>query len=339
MSERIVFLEHSGIGNLVISTPMLQAIKIAKPDCELIVIAWQRSSRILADCSYIDLLIDIERFAGLDDIDHLIVSFVGALPQAVNYLSARAKNVIKLDNVKLPPYLQHEAEYKMTFARRLGFQGEMPAYNIGLKNTYSGIVADTLGTLGMDPRQRDCNFICINAAYLKSDQWPMKHWGNENYADLIYKIKQQYSNLNIVFVGSKEDYEDAEWINNVLINRGEKAVNMCGCNNNILYTAEMISQSVLCIGNDGGLMHIAAALKIPTVTIFTFTNPIKNKPLSPNGRLVMTECDDRINCQHGKWNNCQVNGCLNPPVEKAYQTTMTLLEEVLNEKPRDNPGQ
>ena len=335
--ERVVFVEMSGIGNLVISTPMLQAIKITKPNCELIVIAWNRSSRILADCSYINLLIDVERITGLDDIDHLIISFVGALPQAVNYLSARAKNVYKLDNVKLPPYLQHEAEYKMSFARRLGFKGEMPSYNIELKNTYSGIVADTLATMGISSRRQGGRFICIKAAYLKSDQWPMKHWGNENYIDLIYRIKQEYSDLKIVFIGSEEDHEDARVIGDSLMNslNGEQVVNMCGCNDNILYTAEMISQSVLCIGNDGGLMHIAAALNVPTVTIFTFTNPIKNKPLSPNGRLVMTECDSRINCQHGNWNNCKANGCLNPPVEKAYQTTMTLLQEVLNEKAGD----
>jgi ADP-heptose:LPS heptosyltransferase len=59
--EIIVYIENSGIGNLIMSSPMLQAIKKAKPECWLVVLSWNRAARILEGVPYIDELIKIEQ--------------------------------------------------------------------------------------------------------------------------------------------------------------------------------------------------------------------------------------------------------------------------------------
>jgi len=47
-----------------------------------------------------------------------------------------------------------------------------------------------------------------------------------------------------------------------------------------------IAEASLYIGNDGGMTHVAAALGIPTVAIFTVTNPLVWRPLGEHVKVV-----------------------------------------------------
>jgi len=168
-------------------------------------------------------------------------------------------------------------------------------------------------------------FICINIGYLKNHNWPLKFWGHKNFADLINAIHNKYSNLNVILVGGANDIEDAKKIINI-VKDNKRIYNCVGCSNDIRDTAAIIKMSIGIIGSDGGLQHIAATLNIPSVTIFTFTNPIKNRPYASNAVLAMTDCEHRITCQHGRWKTCQDKKCINVPFRQVLDKVEKILD-------------
>ena len=330
--EVIVYMEHSGIGNLISSTPMLQAIRKAKPDARLYVVSWKRSCRIIEGLDCVDHVFEAENFGQNslpEEIDHLLISPVGALGQLVSFLTPRSKHIHRYD-VNPPPWTQHEVERKMLFARKLGYRGPIPDCKAPYFE-YNRLHA----ILGIPYGINKC--IAISAAYLKTDQWPMKHWGNKKYSELIKNIIKEYGdNDAYILVGSKEDSADAEEIISKIdvpvIKLDENCqydlvINRCGFSNDIKDTAALLSGVVLSIGNDGGLQHIAAAVGKPTVTIFTFTNPVKNRPFNSRGKVVLVPCQDRLTCQHGKWQQCGPKGCLDVPMDSVFTAVKDVLKE------------
>jgi heptosyltransferase-2 len=210
----------------------------------------------------------------------------------------------------------------MSFARRLGYtEGPLP-YRVHLDKENYAAACDFL-----NKRLVGANYICINASYLKSEHWPLKHWGNDKYVELIKQlaVKTQY---RIVFIGDKQDYRDAEDIiqRAEVVTGADYCVNACGFSKDIKNTAALLSGAVLNIGNDSGLQHVAAAVDIPTIAIFTFTNPIKNRPLSNKSISVMNPCGERIMCQHGRYNQCADKGCLDIPVENVMHAVQKVLK-------------
>lgn len=313
----IVYVEHSGIGNLVLATPMLQALRQANPNAHIHVVTWKRSSRILEGTPYIDSVIDEpKQLAQLNEIDTLLIPPLTVLPDVEKFLINKSKKTIRVDAIQ--PWTQHEAERKMVLAKKMGYRGPTPHpsipifdYNIENVKNYSPD-------------------IIINASCLKESPWHLKHWGNHNYAELITRLSSEYPDYTYAFVGTSYDYEDAAQIINAYETpTKEHFINLCGFSDDIKDTAALINKSPILIGNDGGLSHIASALDIPTVTIFTFTNPIKNKPLGKKAKIVMKPCKERLYCQHGRWQNCEQNGCLNVPVKDVIKVVRGELSKVL----------
>jgi len=333
--ETIVYVEHSGIGNLILSTPMLQAIRKAKPDANIHVICWNRSRRIIEGADYIDTVVSVEDKYPLsqfhDGIDHLLISPVGVYPGLLRVINNFAKHIHNI-NVQ-PPWTQHESEAKMQLARKLGYRGPMPKCNVPYfeYNRHSAILALPYY---MDDKCKDpapVKWVALAAGYLKNDHWSKKHWGNHKYAELIKGLNKEFPELGFVLIGSDEDRDDAQNIISLSGIKNNIVINRCGYSSDIKDTAAILSGSVLSIGNDGGLQHVAAAVGTPTVTIFTFTNPVKNRPFYGDltekcGKIVLQACEKRLMCQHGGHVSCE---CLDVPTDEVLQKSMSILREIL----------
>jgi ADP-heptose:LPS heptosyltransferase len=322
--RKIVIMEHSGIGNLLHwSGPIKELKNQHGNNISINVCCWKRSSRILEGLPSIDIIADEQKtWGGLlqTPIDDLYISPVGVLDNIKQHYAPRSKNVHEINIGAF--WGKHEVEYK---AQLLGVDStnlepeiQIFEYNIDKANQFM------IDVKLIDAWDTASKFICINAAYLKNSHWSLKHWGNKNYTKLIESLIKIYPDHRIIFVGSNEDSQDAEEILAGL-EYYPGPINACGLSNDIKDTAALLSKAVLLVGNDGGLQHVAAAVGIPTVTIFTFTNPIKNRPYASNAHLVMEPCPERIQCQHGQWNKCGPKGCLNLPVEKVVQKIKDIL--------------
>ncbi|MCK5610095.1 glycosyltransferase [Candidatus Pacearchaeota archaeon] len=312
--DHYVIIQHSGIGNIVHTTPLAKALRKMYPSAKISILTWSRSAKILEGWPVVDEVWVGDPnayFAALKTpVKEVMLSPVGTLPLS--------QHVLKHSPMKLQfkaPWVMHEAEYHMMFARELGWEGDSPSPEvfIGPKNreTADYILTDH----GVGPL-----FLTVNACYLKSDHWEKKHWGNHNYAEVLKWFVDKY-NWDVVFVGAPADKKDAAEIIK-LVGKG-KMHNLCGLSGNIKDTAAVIERATLTLGNDGGLQHISAAVDTPTVTVFTFTNHVKNQPQHPLSELAMKECDNRLMCQHGGHVSCK---CLNVPLD----TVKSALEKVID---------
>jgi len=116
--------------------------------------------------------------------------------------------------------------------------------------------------------------------------WPAKVWPSEYFALLIQKLLT-YNELlraKIILVGGPGE----EGVGEELINKLKdiKPINLIG--KPILATAAIFSLSKIFIGNDSGLMHLAAATGVPTLGLFGPTDDNLYAPSGENAMYVRT---------------------------------------------------
>ena len=107
--------------------------------------------------------------------------------------------------------------------------------------------------------------------------WKPKLWGVKNFVKLMKKIKQDYSNVKFLIVGSliEKTYYFQDVINE--INQNE-IIDLMG--SSLTLTSAYMKKSDLFIGNDSGLMHLSAASNLATIGLF---GPTDDKIYAPKG--------------------------------------------------------
>ncbi|NPU86203.1 MAG: glycosyltransferase family 9 protein [Syntrophaceae bacterium] len=94
-------------------------------------------------------------------------------------------------------------------------------------------------------------------------RWTYKEWGQEKWIDLIRWFREHWG-AGTAIVGSVEDRDKAD---ELLRGGGDHIRNLAG-RTSLAELAGVIARSVLHVGVDTGGPHLAAALGLPTVTIY-----------------------------------------------------------------------
>ena len=116
--------------------------------------------------------------------------------------------------------------------------------------------------------------------------WAAKVWPTENFAFLIQKLLayKELLGAKIILVGGPGEESVGQDLISQL--KGIKPINLIG--KPILATAAIFSLSKVFIGNDSGLMHLAAATGIPTLGLFGPTDDNLYAPSGKNAMFVRT---------------------------------------------------
>jgi heptosyltransferase-2 len=118
----------------------------------------------------------------------------------------------------------------------------------------------------------------------------LKRWPEENFAGLIQRIKRKYPSSSILLFGGKEE----ENIRNKILSLTSNMPAIVE-SNTIKDSAALIEKCYFFITNDSGLMHIAAAVNTPTLTI---TGPTNEKKTVPIGHTTIYKNLDCRPCYH-----------------------------------------
>ncbi len=126
---------------------------------------------------------------------------------------------------------------------------------------------------------------------------PQKHWFLQRWIDLARVIRERLS-MPVVLLGGVGDRELAQKF-------GSLAINLVG-QTSLLESAAVVSLARVVVGVDTGLTHMGVALDRPTVALFGATRPYlhtmfskvrilyRPRPCSPCRRRVT--CDHRYHC-------------------------------------------
>lgn len=176
---------------------------------------------------------------------------------------------------------KHEVEYMMENARQLGFKGETPDGSF-LDRTDSVQTGDVYLGIGY---KRD------HGGFGRS-----KHFGNENYARLIDTVSGMRPQTRFISSGPMIDMlECSNRIMGLMHGspwRYSHALTTPG-SPGLHSSFKIISGCHAYVGNDTGMMHVAASMGIPTMGLFAYPDLIvKNPPFCTKSRALFFTSTD-----------------------------------------------
>lgn len=141
---------------------------------------------------------------------------------------------------------RHEIDYQVDTARRLGFTGPIPT------------------TSFFTPRERDPDKVYFGVGYKKDAAgfWKVKHWGNENFARLADLLAD--SRKKVIMTGDPVDLTLSTGPIMRMAKKGNVSIEFC----NLEDSFQVLSGCGMYVGNDTGMMHVAASCGLPTTGLF-----------------------------------------------------------------------
>jgi ADP-heptose:LPS heptosyltransferase len=113
---------------------------------------------------------------------------------------------------------------------------------------------------------------------------PGKCWPYPNFAALGRLLKQNSDAATYLFGGKSDNLNG--------VKSGDFDLNLVG-KSDLKETMEKISEMDIFVTNDSGLMHIAASLQVPVVSIFGPTDECKNAPVGRKHLVIKQELECR----------------------------------------------
>lgn len=160
------------------------------------------------------------------------------------------------------------------------------------------------------------------------DSWgreaAFKRWPVQNFAELIRKIQSKIKINGVCVLGSGSEKELCEELKRLL----ETPVVVLAGETSLNETAMLLKKSVLFVGNDGGLVHLARALEVPLVGFYGPVPPEVYGPYPPApGAVAVFKRDLECRPCYKKFrfnNACATIACLK---ELTPDEAMRSLEE------------
>ena len=155
----------------------------------------------------------------------------------------------------LVSWKRHEVEYQMDNVRGLGFDKVIPNCSF------------------LPKEAPDLNSVYVGLGYKKDAAgfWKVKHWGNENYSEFIKMFLNEFPNKKIITTGDMMDMKlSIGPISRLVLNkRFEFKVS-----STLDEALKTVASCGTYVGNDTGMMHVAASCNRKTVGLFFMENSI-----------------------------------------------------------------
>ena len=182
-------------------------------------------------------------------------------------------------------------------------------------------LATTSEFLGRSFKKEDNLLIAVHpGSYYISQRWPKYH-----FKTLMEDINAYLPNSRFLLLGSAPEMTLIESIYSALNDKTKKST-FKYAENDIGAAIALISLSKLFIGNNSGLLHIAAALKIPTVSFMGPTVPWLWHPWGPKETNIIIRKD--LSCSPCNKGECKEHTCMESITPKEVFDT---IKPILNQ--------
>lgn len=120
---------------------------------------------------------------------------------------------------------------------------------------------------------------------------PAKIWPASHYAQLARELHAHHAQP-VVLLGSAKEAALCEEI----ASAAPGACRVLAGKTTLIDAMVLIAGARGVVSNDSGLMHVAAAFRIPQVAVFGSTSPEHTPPLSPNARVLWLKDELQLDC-------------------------------------------
>lgn len=298
MNENILVIKLRMIGDAVISTPSIRALKEHYEGSHVVLLTSPPASEVFKNNPYVDEIMIYDRIK-MNSVKENIVFFKELrrkkIDIAVNlhatfrtaliaFFCRAKKRVVHnhsgrnyFSSVKITAKKESKSaiERDLDAVRALGVVPKFKKVEIFLDKSEEEFGLKYIKeNAGYNPEKNKEKLIAIHPGARRAD----KLWDSKKYAIVAELLIRKYNAKLLVISGPGEESIGNEVISEIKSRNSVAHVKDL----NIRQVAGIIKHCDLFTGNDSGLFHIAVALDVPTVTLFGPENPVEWHPY--NGR-------------------------------------------------------
>jgi predicted lipopolysaccharide heptosyltransferase III len=302
---KILLLQLKRIGDLILTTPAVAALRERFPDAELTMVVSGECANLLPAISGVDRILiarrnvrDLALFLAVaggkfdycvdftrNDRSAFLTFLSGAAKRIVSYRvreQSRSRARLYTDFVGIRMRDLHTIDYNLSLLEPLGIRGVFSPLHLQLPQS-AHEKADAL--------RRSWN---INKPYIVLHPGSARHeklWEAKRWAQVIERFRRD-RDFDLVLTSGASHHEQAHI---AAIKNETKIIDLSG-NTDLLTLAAFISDARLLVTVDSAPVHLAAATHTPQVILFGPTNPFHWRPkespaliLQGNSAAPMTE--------------------------------------------------
>ncbi len=287
------------LGDVVMTFPLIDAIKRGRPDAEITLVAKPQFKDLLIDRGICNKFISLpyggsvraykDFFNKKYDYPSIIINFANSFRSDLECFSmgAPARYGLMLPDRKRP-LLSHSFRVPSDYLTEDTKVHQTQMWEKMLN--YFGLIEKPLFTPpNINIKRKDKQIGILPG----SSNNPSKRWPVENWINLIIKILEFNTEYHFKLYGSGDERETGELIRKSF--KIGKVENLCGKTTLLDLSKELSSCSTV-IGNDSGGMHLANFLGVQTVVIFGPTNPDATRPIfGENSHIIKADFQAKKN--------------------------------------------
>lgn len=269
MTQRILFISLSCVGDAVMTTSVLVALHEKFPDAQIDIVADKRSSALFLECPYRGQIIHKNKgaaFRGAVDLLRRLRAtkydlIVDLRTDGLAYLFRAKKRLTKWHG---KPYGPHSVQQFLGVIRELQQDDPLPEPQIWLNEQQEKHAQSLLAGLSGG------KLLALGPAC--GGKEAEKAWPSDHYVSLANALKEQFS--SVLLLGGPAD---AELSSRICEGLSIPFLDTTG-KTDLLEAAALVKQCHFFLGSDSGLGHVAAAVGTPTLSLFSNADPERYAP-------------------------------------------------------------
>jgi heptosyltransferase-2 len=294
--QNILVCQTGGwIGDMVLLTPALRALKNAYPESNLALLLRPRVADLMETHPYVDTcIVDTKNRGRYRSLTRLVrrihaaafdaavvlhpTSFRNGLLPFLARVPIRVGTNVSGRGLLLTASCKddtsvHEVHRYLRVLQLLNINTAPDFLEFWHTSADRQVVQDLLHAEGVSVTDR---LVALNLG----TTWRTKRWDIANFAEVIQQIEHLIPDARIVLTGSSTEQTLADDLPASL-----PAINLIG-RTSILQLGALLERCEVCLTCDSGPMHIAAAVGTPTIALFGPTDPVRHKPYGTGHTIV-----------------------------------------------------
>lgn len=350
--NKILIIKLGAIGDLLMTTPAIRALKKAYPTMHISLLAGKSSKMAVSSNPHIDELIECDDyiiykarflqkvryalsllyllrkkkfdvvFVVHRDWRFNLFAFLCGIPERVGFdRNGEGRFLTKRIEIN---GVRHQIDHYLEIVKSFGGHDDGRDMDFAISKEAENVVDKMLQTGGVGKGDIVIGILAGGASNIKTDM-PIKRWPLENYIELSNKMAAD--GYKVILLGAESDRPNAE----AILKHAPEGLNLGNVVHNILdltgkttleETAAVMKKCNAIVTHDSGPMHLASAVGAPVISIFGPTDPREYYPLSPNSYYFWNV--ENIKCapcyKDGEFPDCQNPICMKAAtVEQVYE--------------------
>jgi heptosyltransferase-3 len=347
--KSILLIQLGDIGDVVLSLPAIRALKEHFEQSRLVVCVREKARELLEDAPEVDGIIAVDkkkrplfreigyqidflRLIRKSRFDLAIDLRTGSRGTVIAILSGAKNRIGRLDDgpqtwrrfffthlVKPDPSLeleQYASEHHLNILASFGVKSANPIPKLNVSMEKRKRVLEILKNEGVPPEMK---MVTLHPFSL----WSYKEWRKEGWIRLIEDLIERRT-ISVLVTGSPSDRDRASEI----IRPFKTGVFSLAGKTSIGEMSAILELSSLFIGVDSGIMHLAGAVRTPSIALFGPSSPVTWAPRNSRHKTVAVEMPCRP-CRQKGCQGSEISRCLD---ELSYEYVKKAVDEELKAK-------